>query len=102
MALPDYVEYPGGGRRRNIGRERILEVAQRSFARSTIIRWLVDQIEVRRHGDVAVCSYYWSEQAVLDGADLAVAGFATDVLVLQDGEWRYQSHHVSNLDPESA
>lgn len=98
MAQEDYLEYPGGGQRRNIGRHRILEVADRSFARATIRSWSIDQVEVRQHAEVVLCSYHWSEQGVLDGAEFDLHGFATDVLVQRDGEWRYQSHHVSNLD----
>jgi ketosteroid isomerase-like protein len=99
MALEDYIEYPGAGPRRNVGRQRILEVAERAFARMSLRAWTVDDIEVRRHDPVAICSYRWSEQGVRDGADFDLAGFATDVLVLRDGLWTYQSHHVSMLNP---
>lgn len=98
MAEEDYVEYPGAGPRRNLGRQRILEVAERAFARMTLHKWTVAEMEVRQHGPVAVCAYRWSEQGVRDGADFHLTGYAADVLVLRDGEWRYQSHHVSVLD----
>jgi hypothetical protein len=97
MARADYVEYPGAGRWRNIGRERILEVADRAFARSTIKEWSIDDIELREHGDVAVCAYYWSELFIRDGVESWLEGYATDVLVHSGGRWCYQSHHVSNL-----
>lgn len=31
----------------------------------------------------------------LESLPFAFAGVATDVLVLRDGRWRYQAHHVS-------
>jgi ketosteroid isomerase-like protein len=100
MARVDYLEYPGGGERRNIGRQRLLEVADRSFARATIAAWSIEDVEVRRIGEVGVCSYRWTEQGKLDGAAFALSGFATDVLVRVDGQWRYQAHHVTNLPPD--
>jgi AraC-like DNA-binding protein len=65
------------------------------FADASVDDWQVEDIEVRDHGHVAVCAYRWRERGMHGGAPFALAGIATDVLVLRDGRWRLQSHHVS-------
>jgi ketosteroid isomerase-like protein len=101
LALDDYVS-AGGPHGREVGRGALLVGAAAFFADATIDGWDVDGIEVRDHGEVAVCSYQWSEHGVHGGRPFALAGVATDVLVLRDGGWRLQSHHVSVSAPASA
>jgi ketosteroid isomerase-like protein len=94
LALDDYLA-AGGPNGRELGRSALIEGAVTFFADATIDGWQVDAIEVREHGDTAVCSYRWCESGVHAGAQFAIAGIATDVLVLRDGRWRLQAHHVS-------
>jgi ketosteroid isomerase-like protein len=101
MACEDYVEYGGAGRNRNVGRERLVEVAGRFFDAATIEDWAVVDVLVRVHESTAVCSYQWSEHGVRGGERFEVEGLALDVLVLRDGAWRYQAHHVSTFAPST-
>jgi ketosteroid isomerase-like protein len=94
LALDDYVG-AGGPNGRELGRSALVEGASAFFADATIDAWQVDDLEVRQHGDAAVCSYRWREHGLHAGAPFALAGIATDVLVRRDGRWRLQSHHVS-------
>jgi ketosteroid isomerase-like protein len=83
---------PGG---RTLGRDRLLAEADQFLRNAAIDDWSVSDFEVRQHGDVALCSYYWTERGTHQGMAFDLRGVATDVLVLQDGHWRYQAHHVS-------
>lgn len=94
LALHDYIA-SGGPTGREIGRTALIEGAAAFFADADIDEWDVDALEVRTHGDVAVCTYRWSESGTHGGNAFALAGVATDVLVRQDGRWRVQAHHVS-------
>ena len=101
LALDDYVG-AGGPNGRELGRAALIEGASAFFADATIDAWQVDDLEVRRHGDAAVCSYRWCERGLHAGARFALAGIATDVLVRRDGRWRLQAHHVSMAPAASA
>jgi ketosteroid isomerase-like protein len=57
----------------------------------------VTDVEIREHDDVAVCSYLWSESGEHEGDRFDMSGVATDVLVLEDGLWRYLAHHVGMI-----
>lgn len=94
VTLDDYLSAGGPGGR-TIGREALLEGATEFFAAATIDEWQIDDLEVRDHGRVAVCSYRWSERGSHNGRTFAFAGVATDVLVLRGARWLYQAHHVS-------
>jgi uncharacterized protein (TIGR02246 family) len=96
LALEDLVSV-GGPSGREIGRDGLLEGAARFFAEAKIERWQTSELQVRRLGDTAVCSYEWTEEGTYSGERFAMAGLATDVLVLRDGRWRLQAHHVSPL-----
>jgi ketosteroid isomerase-like protein len=94
MTLADYLSAGGPGGR-TLGRDRFLAEAEQFLGNAAIQDWSVSDIEVRQHGDVAVCSYLWTERGVHQDSAFALGGVATDVLVLRDGRWRYQAHHVS-------
>jgi ketosteroid isomerase-like protein len=94
LVLDDYVSAGGPGGR-TLGRDQLLAEAEQFLRDAVIEDWSVSDLEVRRHGDVAICSYYWTERGTHQEAPFALRGVATDVLVLQDGHWRYQAHHVS-------
>jgi ketosteroid isomerase-like protein len=93
MTLDDYLSVGGPGGR-TVGRDQLLAEAKEFLAAAAIEDWSVADLEVRRHGDVAVCSYFWTERGKHQGAAFELGGVATDVLVLLDGRWRYQAHHV--------
>jgi hypothetical protein len=95
MMLADYIEYAGAGSARTIGAERLLEVADRYFAQATISDRSLEAIDVRKHMDVAICSYAWSERG---RSPFDAQGLATDALARVDGVWGYQAHHVSILE----
>ncbi|MEV0154276.1 nuclear transport factor 2 family protein [Micromonospora sp. NPDC050686] len=95
--LPDHIS-TGGPEGRTVGREPLLVMAEAFLAEASIQHWSVTALEVREHGDVAVCSYEWAEQGVVNGARFELRGVATDVLVFRDGRWHYQAHHVGLLD----
>lgn len=97
-ALDDYLS-AGGPDGRTIGRDAFLEGAAAFLAEAKVDDWRVADLEVRRHGQVAVCSYRWSERGSHGGRRFALGGVATDVLVLRGAGWRYQAHHVS-MAPE--
>ncbi|MFI6818347.1 nuclear transport factor 2 family protein [Nonomuraea sp. NPDC050328] len=96
LTLPDYLS-SGGPAGRSLGREALLAEAEAFFAGARIDEWTVSDLEVRRHGEVAVCSYSWHESGVHQGTPFVMAGLATDVLVHRDGHWLHQAHHVSPL-----
>jgi ketosteroid isomerase-like protein len=97
MTLDDYLSAGGPGQR-TLGREQLLREAEQFLGAGSIEDWSVTGLEVREHGDVAVCCYLWSERGVHQGGEFRLEGVATDVLVLRDGRWRYQAHHVGMLD----
>ena len=101
LALEDVVTQ-GGPDGRQVGRSALIEGAAAFFADASVEEWQVEDVEVRDHGDVAVCAYRWSERGVHAGTPFALAGIATDVLVLRAGRWRLQSHHVSMAPPAIA
>jgi ketosteroid isomerase-like protein len=82
-----------------VGRTALLEGAATFFAQASVDEWHVDDLDLRDHGDVAVCVYRWRERGVHAGSPFALAGIATDVLVLRDDRWQLQSHHVSMATP---
>lgn len=94
MTLDDHVSAGGPGDR-TVGRDKLLAEAERFLADAAIEDWSVTDLEVRQHGDVAVCSYVWTERGMHQGTAFELRGVATDVLVLRDGRWRYQAHHAS-------
>lgn len=94
MTLDDYVAAGGPGGR-TVGRDKLVAEAEQFLANAAIEDWSVTNLEVRRHGDVAVCSYIWTERGMHQDRSFQLRGVATDVLVLRDGRWRYQAHHVS-------
>lgn len=96
LVLDDYLSV-GGPEGRELGRDAFLAGAERFFAAGRIGAWELGDVEVRRHGDTAICSYVWAEHGSHDGRDFAMRGVATDVLVRQHGDWRHQAHHVSVL-----
>jgi ketosteroid isomerase-like protein len=98
MTLPDYIAV-GGPFGRTIGREVMLEQAKRFLFNSVIDDWSVTDLEVRRHGDVSVCSYLWTERGKHNGKAYEIGGIATDVLVRRGGHWLIQAHHVSVNGP---
>jgi ketosteroid isomerase-like protein len=94
LALEDVMS-AGGPAGRELGRASLLQGAAAFFASGRVAEWRVEEVEVRDHGEVAVCSYRWSERGEHMGAPFALAGIATDVLVLRGGGWRLQAHHVT-------
>jgi ketosteroid isomerase-like protein len=97
VTLPDHIS-TGGPEGRTVGREPLLELTMAFFASASIEEWSVTEMEVREHGDVAVCSYKWAEHGLIDGATFELCGIATDVLVFRDGRWYHQAHHVGLQD----
>ncbi|MEU8247226.1 nuclear transport factor 2 family protein [Nonomuraea sp. NPDC048916] len=96
LALPDYLS-SGGPMGRSVGRTALIAEAAEFFADARIDDWSVDDFEIRRHGDTAVCSYRWSETGTHLHTRFALCGLATDVLIHRDGTWLHQAHHVSPL-----
>ncbi|SEF18795.1 nuclear transport factor 2 family protein [Jiangella alba] len=94
LTLPDYIA-SGGPDGRSIGRDALLAEAAAFFTTAQVDDWTVSELVSRTHGPVAVCSYAWSEHGTVGGQPFALSGLATDVLVLDDGAWRHQAHHVS-------
>ena len=94
MTLDDYISSGGPGAR-TVDKSEFLEDTGQFLAGAVIEDWAVSDLEVRRHGDVAVCSYLWSERGSHEGEELDLHGVATDVLVFDEGRWRHQAHHVS-------
>lgn len=101
LALDDVV-VAGGPPGREVGRATMLGAAAAFFAAGRVAEWRVEEMEVRDLGEVAVCSYRWSERGEHMDAPLTLAGLATDVLVLRDGAWRVQVHHVTIEGPGPA
>jgi len=98
MTLPDYIAV-GGPFGRTIGRDVMLKQAKKFLFNSVIDDWSVTELEVRRHGDVSVCSYLWTERGERNGKAYEIGGVATDVLVRRDNQWFIQAHHVSVNGP---
>ena len=98
MTLPDYIAV-GGPFGRTVGREAMLKQAKEFLFNSTIEDWSVTDLELRRHGDVCVCSYLWTERGKYNGKAYEIGGIATDVLVWRERRWLIQSHHVSVNGP---
>jgi hypothetical protein len=48
-----------------VGRDTLVAEAEQFLANAVIQDWSVTDLEVRQHGDVAVCSYRWTERAIL-------------------------------------
>ena len=96
MTLEDYVSAGGPGGR-TVGRDTFVAEAEQFLANAAIQDWSVTDLQVRQHGDVAVCSYLWTERGAHQDVAFDLRGIATDVLVLRDGQWRHQAHHVSML-----
>jgi uncharacterized protein (TIGR02246 family) len=97
MAMEDFIEFPGEGDKRVEGRDAILGTSDGSFARVTIAEWSLSDMEAWRSGDMAVCSYYWQEYGKKDDGPFGQEGWAMDMLVAVDGQWRLQAHHVSKV-----
>lgn len=95
ITLRDYISSGGPGPRA-VGQDQLLREAADFFASATIDDWSVDDMEVREHGDVAICAYRWSERGQFNNAAFQLSGLATDVLVFTSGRWQHQAHHVSN------
>jgi ketosteroid isomerase-like protein len=96
LVFDDYLSV-GGPEGRELGRESFLAGAERFFAAGRTDAWEFGDLEVRRRGDAAICSYFWAERGSHGGQDFAMRGIATDVLVRHDGRLRHQAHHVSVL-----
>lgn len=96
LLLDDYLSSGGPGTR-TLGRAEVLEQARDFFANAEIETFALAAMRLRRHGDVAVCVYEWSEAGVHAGERFAMRGLATDVLVRAGGDawWAHQAHHVS-------
>jgi ketosteroid isomerase-like protein len=94
MTLEDYVSAGGPGGR-TVGRDQFVAEAEQFMANAAIQDWSVTDLEVRQHGAVAVCSYFWTECGMPQEVAFDLRGVATDVLVLWDGQWRHQVHHVT-------
>ena len=69
LVCGDYLA-SGGPSGRTTGRAALLSQADEFFAAATIDGW-VDDLEVREHGDVAVCAYRWSEHGSHHGQPFA-------------------------------
>jgi ketosteroid isomerase-like protein len=96
LVLDDYLSV-GGPTGRELGRDAFLAGAERFFAVGSVDAWELGDVEVRRRGDTAICSYMWAEHGRHGGRGFAMRGVATDVLVCEHGDWRHQAHHVSVL-----
>ncbi|MBB4662224.1 nuclear transport factor 2 family protein [Conexibacter arvalis] len=96
LLLDDYIS-SGGPVARTLGRDEVLAQAREFVAAATIESHALSDFAVRRHGDVAVCAYAWSESGTHAGRPFALDGLATDVLVRdpREGLWRHQAHHTS-------
>ena len=81
MALDDYVASGGPGPR-TLGKHEFLEGVRHFLAAAVLEDWSVSDLEVREHGDVAVCSYLWSERGFHGGEGFDLGG-ATDVLLFE-------------------
>lgn len=97
LAVDDFLEFPGEGDHRVEGRQGILGTADGSFARVTIDNWSLSEVVAWRDGSLAGCSYRWEEHGKKDDIPWGQEGYALDLLVLVDGEWRLQAHHVSKI-----
>ncbi len=94
MTLDDYISSGGPGAR-TLGKQEFLEGMEQFLATAESEDWSVSGLEVREHGDVAVCSYLWSERGSHGGEDFDFDGAATDVLIFRGGRWHHQAHHIS-------
>lgn len=99
LALEDYLS-AGGPQLRTLGRESLLDGASEFFASASIDHWQIDDLVLHDLGGVAICSYEWTERGSHGGSAFALAGVATDVLVLHGTKWRYQAHHVSQTSED--
>lgn len=97
LTCDDFVS-TGGPKGRVLGAEPFLEEAQRFFDVASVDGWSVSEVEVRQHGQTAICSYVWDEAGVHRGRPFELRGVATDFLVLTASRWAHQAHHVSLLD----
>jgi ketosteroid isomerase-like protein len=82
MTLDDYLSVGGPGGR-TVGRDKFLAEAEQFLANAVIQDWSVTDLEARQHGDVAVCSYLWTERGIHQDMAFELRGLATDVLVLR-------------------
>lgn len=96
LVLVDLVS-AGGPETRSLGRNALLDGAREFFAAGRIDDWSLSDMEVREHGDAAVCSYLWRENGAIQEQPFLLRGIATDILFRAGGIWRYQAHHVSIL-----
>lgn len=94
MTLDDYISSGGPGDR-TVTKDGFLEDTGQFLSGAVIEDWSISGLEVRKHGDVAVCSYLWSERGSHEGQEFDLRGIATDVIVFDEGRWRHQAHHVS-------
>lgn len=93
LAREDYVEFTGHSEGPRVGRDTLLTVARRAFEEFAITGWQLGEILVQDHGRLAVAAYRWREDIRREDGAFRLSGVATDVLVLEDGRWRYVAHH---------
>lgn len=92
LLAEDYIEF-SGSTTRTIGKANVIKAAQQFFQNNSINDWSIQEVMVQHCGDVAVCSYYWSDSVTIKGKDASFAGATTAVLVKQNETWKYIHHH---------
>ena len=101
LVTPDYIAVGGPGGR-TFDRDAVLAEARAMGAAGLQVEdWRLEGMEVRHRGSLAVCSYEWREWGRHGGGAFELSGFATDVLVEEDGDWRHLAHHASLLPPRT-
>lgn len=101
LLSPDYIAVGGPGGR-TVDRDAFLAEARSMGAAGLRVEdWRIEGIELRRRESLAVCSYEWHERGRHEGGAFELSGYATDVLVEEEGRWRHLAHHASLLPPRT-
>jgi ketosteroid isomerase-like protein len=86
--------FVGGPDGREVGRDQFLVTARGFFARSTIIDWQIERLQIEVHGDTAVATYAWSETGTQGDQSFSIEGIATDIHRRAEDEWRMIARHA--------
>jgi ketosteroid isomerase-like protein len=102
LAREDYLEFTGHSVSHRVGHNTLMEVAREAFGLVTIVRWELCALqELQPMDEVAVMGYRWKVLARRGDGTLRIHGVATDILVREDLEWRYLSHHSTQMGEEA-
>lgn len=101
LAREDYLEFTGDSKGHQVGRNRLLALADETFEMYSITRWELSSIQqICLDGGTALVGYLWSLRARRGDGELRMRGVASDVLVRELDGWRYLSHHSTPLARE--